>query len=423
LGANWNHDQLKFSLFYIHVTLIQKPLLAVIMTLTLAVSCAPINAFSQAVTTTSPAAISLGTVKSISGNSITLTTDAGTQVSVTVQPDAKFVRTAPGHKDLQGAMPIQLSDVQIGDRMLARGKLADDGKTVFAVSVVVMKREDIAQKQELDQEDWRRGVSGEVKSLDPTAQTITISTGGLAARTVTVQASKATVIRRYSPDSIKFDDAKVGTFDQIKVNDQLRARGDRNSDGSQLTAREIVTGTFRNISGTVLSTDAANNTVTVSDLLSKKPVTVKVGTDSQLHKLPQMMAMGIAARLKGTTATAPGPNGAPTGPPAGSSAPSQSGAPQQRPFQGAAAGGSGGSGGAPRGDFQQMLSRMPAVTIADLQKGDAVILVTTEGSENSQPTAITLLTGVEPILTAAPDQAAMYLSPWSLSAPTGDAGP
>jgi len=77
-------------------------------------------------------------------------------------------------------------------------------------------------------------------------------------------------------------------------------------------------------------------------------------------------------------------------------------------------------GGAP--DFQQMLNRMPAVTVADLHKGDAVLIVATEGSASSA-TAITLLSGVEPILQAAPSASqAMMLTPWSLGgAPTGDA--
>ena len=71
-------------------------------------------------------------------------------------------------------------------------------------------------------------------------------------------------------------------------------------------------------------------------------------------------------------------------------------------------------------DFQQMLSRMPAVTLADLHKGDAVLIVATEGSAAGS-TAITLLSGVEPILQAAPSQA-MMLTPWSLNgAPGGDA--
>lgn len=379
---------------------------------------APVRSKAQA--SSAPASISLGTVKSVAGDSITLTTDAGTELNVTVAAGAKLLRTAPGRKDLQGATPIEISDVQAGDRLLARGKLAEDGKTVIASSVVVMKREDIAQKQQHDQEDWRtRGVSGVVKLLDPAAATVTISTGNLGAKTIAVHVSKSTILRRYSPDSVKFDDAKPGTFSDIKPGDQLRARGERNPDGSEITADEIVSGTFRNIAGTVVSTNAAANTVTISDLLTKKPVTVKINADSQMHKLPQMMAMGIAARLKGGAAGA-GPAG--SHPQEGAPTQSAQGAHQggwQRADQGSG-GGTRPSGGR---DIQQLLNAMPAVSLADLQKGDAVILVSTEGSEASQPTAITLLTGVEPILTAAPDQAAMSLSPWSLGAPTGDAGP
>ena len=50
-----------------------------------------------------------------------------------------------------------------------------------------------------------------------------------------------------------------------------------------------------------------------------------------------------------------------------------------------------------------MLSRLPAVTLADFQKGDAVILVSTEGSA-AGVTAITMVGGVEPILTASPGE-------------------
>jgi hypothetical protein len=78
-------------------------------------------------------------------------------------------------------------------------------------------------------------------------------------------------------------------------------------------------------------------------------------------------------------------------------------------------------GGAP--DFNQMLARMPASTVADLNKGDAVIIVATEGSPTTTSTAITLVSGVEPILRASPSAGqAMMLAPWSLSGPTGDAG-
>jgi hypothetical protein len=64
-----------------------------------------------------------------------------------------------------------------------------------------------------------------------------------------------------------------------------------------------------------------------------------------------------------------------------------------------------------------MLNRMPAVTLNDLHKGDAVMIVSTQGG-----TAITLLSGVDAILQAAPTASSMTLTPWSLGGPSGDAG-
>jgi len=65
---------------------------------------------------------------------------------------------------------------------------------------------------------------------------------------------------------------------------------------------------------------------------------------------------------------------------------------------------------------------MPAASLADLQKGDAVMIVTTDAASGQDVTALTLLGGVEPILTAAPTQAtaANLLSGWSMG--TGDEG-
>jgi hypothetical protein len=59
---------------------------------------------------------------------------------------------------------------------------------------------------------------------------------------------------------------------------------------------------------------------------------------------------------------------------------------------------------------------MPAMPFSELVKGDAVMIVATSGSDSSDATAITLLSGVEPILTASPNGsgAASLLAPWSL---------
>jgi hypothetical protein len=373
----------------------------------------------------SPAAArSVGTIKSISGNTITLTTDAGSDVTVQVQDATKLIRVAPGQKDLKDATPIQLQDVQPGDRILVRGKLADDGKSILALSVIAMKKADVAEKQAHEREEWQKhGTGGLVSSVDAASGTVTISLPALGEKkTVAIHLSKDTILRRYAADSVKFDDARPAPLDQIKPGDQLRARGTRNADGTELIADEVVSGGFRNIAGTISAIDTSASSITVQDLATNKPVTLKVTPDSQLRKLPAPMAQRIAMRLKGVPADAPpqGANGSgttsvqtpkPAGPPANgsrTSGPEGTGRP-------------GGGGGG--GDLQQAILRMPAATLADLQKGDAVMIVASAGGPNGLPTAITLISGVEPILEASPNSSAStILSPWSLSGAPGGEG-
>ena len=369
----------------------------------------------------SSAARPVGTIKSISGNTIILTTDAGSDVTVQVQDSAKLVRIAPGQKDLKDATPIQLGDLQPGDRILVRGKLADDGKSVAAASVIAMKKVDIADKQSREREEWQRhGFGGLVNNVDAGGNTINVSLPSPGEKkTVAIHFSKDTILRRYASDSVKFDDAKPAPLDQIKPGDQLRARGTRSADGAEFTADEIVSGTFRNIAGIISALDASAGTVTVQDLALKKSVTVKVTADSQLRKLPPPMAQRIAARLKGTPVEAP--STATTAGGASSAANSEpSTKPNGPPSVGSGSGGMGRSGGGGSADLQQAISRMPAATLADLQKGDAVMGVATEGGPNGVPTVITLLGGVEPILEASPkSSASTILSPWSLGTAAG----
>jgi hypothetical protein len=370
----------------------------------------------------------IGAIKAINGNAITLTPDSGPDVAVTVQPNARLLRIAPGEKDLKNAAPVQLQDLQVGDRVRVRGQASADGASIAALEVIVIPHSDLQALHEQERADWqKRGLGGLVGAIDPASGAITISVTTLGGKKeIVVHTSKSTIFRRYAPDSVKFDDAKPSTLQEIRPGDQLRARGDRSPDGSELTAEEIVTGSFRNVAGLVNSVNASSGTITVQDLLSKKPVQVKITSESQLHKLPPEMAQRIAMRLKGSMPPgAPGASSA-SAPAAGNGQPSATQG-EMRPSGAIGGGGMGGGlrqgGGAP--DFQQMLNRMPAVTIADLHKGDAVLIVTTQGTATGAGTAITLLSGVEPILQAAPNGSqAMMLAPWSLGgAPTGDAGP
>jgi hypothetical protein len=376
----------------------------------------------------SSASRTLGTIQSIAGSNITLTSQAGASIAVTVQDGARVLRIEPGEKDLKNATAITLQDLQVGDRILIVGKASDDAKSFVATSIVAMKKTDIEAKQQKDRDDWqKRGVGGLVTSADQAAGTITISVASLAGpKPLVVQVSKDTVLRRYAPDSVKFDAAKRVTIEQIKPGDQLRARGTRSADGMSIEAEEIVAGSFRNIAGTISSIDTSTNTITVMDLATKLPLTVKVTADSEVRKLPLMMAQGIAARLKGIPTGGTGTPGQSSGQGqvAGANSTHSAGNPATPGGAGGQAGAAGGAGrrGGGAGDFQQIVNRMPPATLTDFQKGDAVMIVSTEGTETGAVTAITLLGGVEPILAATPKGGQpMALSPWSLGG-GGEAG-
>jgi hypothetical protein len=360
-----------------------------------------------------------GTVKSIKGNAITLKPDSGADVNVTVQDGAKVVRIAPGQTDLKSATPITLQEIQVGDRMLVRGKAGDSQDSLAASSIVVMKQADVAQKQQKDLQDWqRRGSGGIVTAIDAATGAVTVSVN--PALSVKVKTTKDTEFLRYAPNSVKFSDAQKGSFDQIKVGDQLRARGAKSEDGKELTAEEVISGTFRNIAGTISSIDAAAGTIVVKDVLSRKSVTVKLTPESQMRKLPAQLAQRIAFFLKSPDAAqAMAARGNAAGAPAATSSGPGQGGPGAGGF---VSGGSGGGrpGGPP--DFQQVIGRLPAVTISDLQKDEAVMIVSTPGTGGAEVAAITLLSGVEPIITASPSNAAALLSGWNFSAPGGDAG-
>jgi len=364
----------------------------------------------------------MGAVVSIDPNGFTVQTDSGTRLAVLLQDNATLVRVAPNQKDLKSATKITAGDISVGDRVLVRGHISDDQKTLLATAAIVMSKADIAQKQEAERAAWQRGVGGLVSAVDPVASTITLSTAALGAiKKVMIHVTKDTVLRRYAPDSVRFDDAKPGTLDQIKPGDQLRARGTRNEDGSEFAAEGIVSGSFRNIAGTVSSIDISQNTISVMDLKTKKPVLVKFTADSQLRKLPPEMAQRIAMRLRGGQAGGP-----PTGAGPGGAAPAAT-PPAGGPPSGGGPGGPrpGGPrfGGAP--DLQQILSRMPPAKLADLQKSDAVMIVATQGTASGGVTAITVLSGVDAILaSSASASQAMFMSPWNLGGggPGGEEG-
>jgi hypothetical protein len=369
----------------------------------------------------------IGAITAISGTTITVKTDAGQSYQVEVPSAAQLKRIAPGQKDLSTAETIQFTDLAVGDRALVKLDPAALAGTSQALQIVAIKQSDVAAKQQKDREDWQRnGVGGLVKSVDPASGVIVLTSGaGATAKTITVHTTSASMLKRYASASIRFDAATAAPIDAIHAGDQLRARGAKSADGAGIDAVEVVSGTFRNISGTVSSTDPAASTLVVKDLTTKKQVTIHITPDVQMRKLSDRMAAFLAMRLKGTpggggggsNGGAQGNGSQAGGAPAGSAGAGQRPGGGQGAGQAGAGQGGAGQGGAGGGDPQQMLSRAPTIQLADLKKGDAVMIVSTDGA--TDVTAITLVAGVEPLLEA--PAASSLLNNWSMGGGTGAA--
>jgi len=171
----------------------------------------------------------LGTIKSIAGEWLTVTTDAGTETKVAVTPATKLLRVPPGSKDLSQAEAIPFSEFQQGDRVLVRLRCAGDPPVCEAGTVIAMKKSDIAEKRSHEGEEWQKhGIGGLVNGVDAAHGTITISTMTAAGKKdVTVEIGKNTVIRRYAPGSVKFDDAKMSGFSEVNPESRRPVAGTR----------------------------------------------------------------------------------------------------------------------------------------------------------------------------------------------------
>ena len=352
----------------------------------------------------------MGSITAISGNTLTVKADAGDEKTVEVPAEAVLKRIEPGQKDLSSAVTMVFTDLAVGDRVLVTLDANATGATPQASRVIAIKQADVAKKQQQDQADWqKRGIAGLVKSVDAGAGVIQVTTGaGPTTKTVTVKTTKSTTLKRYAPGSVRFADAQPAPIDAIHSGDQLRARGNKNADSTEIEAEDVVSGTFRNIAGTINSLDPTGETLVVKDLATKKPVTIHFTADAQLHRIPDRMATMLAARLKGTM-PAGGAGGFQQRAASGGGSP-----PAAAAGGGQGAGQGGGAGGG--GDPSRFLAMTPVIKLADLQKGEAVMVVATEGSADVN--AIMLVAGVEPLLEA--PQATNLLAGWSMGGGGGE---
>ena len=263
--------------------------------------------------------------------------------------------------------------------------------------VIVMTKGDLAKKQEAERLEWRRrGILGVITALKPDTKEITINHRTMAGtQSVVIPVSDKTEMKRYAPDSIKFGDAKPSDFSELKVGDQLRALGERTEDPLRFNPQKVVTGAFRTVGGVVTAIDPATGEIKINELEKKTPLTIVIKQDAVLRRFPSDMGAMMGGFRAGGGGQG-GPGGAPGG---GQPAQGGQGQPPPRPQGPGGPGGPQGVGPG-RGGFNinDMLERLPTISIADVKVGDTIIVSSTQGVDPHRLTAISLVAGADTLL-------------------------
>jgi hypothetical protein len=314
----------------------------------------------------------LGVVTQITpdGREVVVTTAAGSKVTVTLSDSTVFMRIPPGEKTKDKFIKIMATDFTIGDSVFARGKISEDRKTMPAREFYVMSKGEIADKRDREREAWRtRGIAGTISALKPEAKEITIDARTAEGpKPIVIAANTGTKYRRYAPNSVRFSEAKPGSFADLAVGDQVRALGAKSSDGARFTPDEIVSGSFQTLTGAISEIDSGKGELKISDQASHQTVTVVVSKDSTLRRLTPELLAAL------TPATPAGPN--PAAPAASSQAKTS-------------------------GDLQEMFDQLPTFALSELKVGDAILVSSTKGGDATRVNAIAMVSGVGPLLQSA----------------------
>jgi hypothetical protein len=319
---------------------------------------------STSTQTTTPASAQsrvLGEVVAIdvSAKRLSLKTASGEQVTIECDEKTAYRRVPAGETTLDKAITISLTDIGVGDRVIARGSVNAASKVVLARGLIVVNQNEITQKKERERAEWlRRGIEGVVSTTKPETGEVTLLTRAPEGERTVVIATSGSHIRRYAPDSIRFSDAKPSSVAEIKVGDRFRALGDKSSDGAGFKAEEVVFGSFRTVGGFITAVNASSGEITINDIPTKQPLTIAVNKDSILRRLSPALVKSMVESSGGSAAGK-------------------------------------GAGGA---ELQQMIEQQPPISVADLKVGDGILASSTRGTTPSRVSAIVLTAGVENFL-------------------------
>lgn len=321
----------------------------------------------------------IGTVTAIdaSGGKVAIKTDAGGSATFSTSEKTIVRKVPPGQTSLANAQTISLGDIKVGDRVLVPGAPADTQTAVR--QVIVMASEAIAANRTQQQTDWQsRGINGRVTAINQDKHEITVQTRGQnGPETITVTAPGSIKISRYAPDSLRAEDARPGSFSDIRVGDQVRVLGNRSSNGNTVTAEEILSGSVVRAFGTITDINTSASEVSIKNDQSGQTYTISLGKSSIVKRLPPEVAQNLAQRREQRQQRR-------------QAQAESTGVQTENPAGG---GNRRGANGGQRRGFQQLLESQPTISIADLKKGDALMVTGTQGTDATHLTAVNVIAG------------------------------
>lgn len=285
---------------------------------------------------------------------IQVSTQAGENITVSVDDQSEFKRVPAGETTLQNAAAIGFSEIALGDNTFVRG-LSTGKSAVLARQIVVITGSDIAKRKEQKLEDWKkRGVSGIVKNVDVAANKISIELKGEGSKPLEIVSGSKTSFQRYQINARSMEDYQPGGLETVKAGDQIRALGNISADGLRYDAEEIFTGSFKVINGKVKSTNPEAGEFTIVDSKSNKTITVAVNKNSNFKRLT---AESIA-KYQGADANSPG--------------------------------------NAPKViNLTRMLESASRIAVSDIKEGEALVIATASDPETGNVIGLTIVSGVE----------------------------
>jgi len=332
-----------------------------------------------------------------SAHTVTVRSDAGESVTLSTTERTTYTLLPAGVTDLQKGARVTFAEVRVGDRVLAPGVPAAGGP---AARLILMSRA-AGGPGGGGQNAGRRFLNGRVVSVDAAKKLIVVQARGREGQeSVTVDASAARAMR-YAPDSMRPADAVAGALADVRAGENIRATGERSADGATFKAEEVLTGSFARFAGTVASADAQRGELVVKTN-DGRSVNLSFGARSNLRRITPEFEQALAKQRaeaeqrreqRRAERQQQGGQTASGGQAQGGQAQGEGGRRGRGDGQGRGEGGGqrrGGFGGPGGGN---MFDSLPAVTLAELKKGDAVVVTVTPGADAAHATVVSLVTG------------------------------